>query len=47
MEYEDMDGMQYEGEDGQLMYEGQMMGSDDEEGMEHDMMGDSYGNDGS
>ena len=36
----------YHGHDGQMYVDGDMMGSD-EDGMDHDMMGDSYGNEGS
>lgn len=52
MDSEDMEGMVYQDEDGNLiMYGDQMMGSDDEdadhEGGHHEMMGDSYGMEGS
>lgn len=37
----------HHGEDGMMYADGEMMGSDDEEHMGHDMMGDSYGDEGS
>ena len=41
MDYGDQDGVGYQGEDGMMYADGDMMGSDDE-GMGHGM-GDSYG----
>ena len=44
MDYGDQDGMGYEGHEGMMYADGDMMGSED--GMHHDM-GDSYGHEGS